>query len=270
MAIEREHGQLFEFGSVQLDPSERLCLRNGQVLPLTPKAFDLLVYLVERHGHLVEKQALMHAMWPDSVVEDANLAYTVSMLRKALDDDADSVSVIQTVPTRGYRFVAPVKVSRRMQADSTSDRRCRRARTASRRDAGRPAYARPPADHPGAPRRTLAARHVLDRRGPGRRSCAGAWILATVEEHDHPGRAATEHRAWNGRKYFRRPKYRSHSRRMAPCWRSWRGRPETRPQLHVRRLDQLTAMPLSGTDGASTPCFLAGWTVAGILCRRRS
>ena len=122
MAIEREHGRIFEFGSVQLDPSERLCLRGGQVLPLTPKAFDLLVYLVERHGHLIEKQALMHAMWPDSVVEDANLAYTVSMLRKALDDDADSASVIQTVPTRGYRFVAPVKTSRRMQADPGTDR----------------------------------------------------------------------------------------------------------------------------------------------------
>jgi DNA-binding winged helix-turn-helix (wHTH) protein/Tol biopolymer transport system component len=122
MATAPEHGRIFEFGPFRLDPSERLCLRNGQPVSLTPKAFDLLVYLVERHGHLVEKQALIHALWPDSVVEEANLAYTVSALRKVLDDGEDGASVIQTVPTRGYRFVAPVKTSRRIQADPATDR----------------------------------------------------------------------------------------------------------------------------------------------------
>ena len=121
MATEPEPGQIFEFGPFRLDPSERLCLRDGQPLSLTPKAFDLLVYLVERHGHLVVKQALMNALWPDSVVEEANLAYTVSALRKVLDDDADGASVIQTVPTRGYRFVAPVKTSRPMQGNPARD-----------------------------------------------------------------------------------------------------------------------------------------------------
>ena len=122
MATAPEHGRIFEFGPFRLDPSERLCLRNGQSVSLTPKAFDLLVYLVERHGHLVEKQALIHALWPDSVVEEANLAYTVSALRKVLDDGEDGASVIQTVPTRGYRFVAPVKTSRRLQANPGTDR----------------------------------------------------------------------------------------------------------------------------------------------------
>jgi eukaryotic-like serine/threonine-protein kinase len=122
MATGPEHGRIFEFGPFRLDPSERLCLRNGQPVSLTPKAFDLLVRLVERHGHLVEKQALIHAVWPDSVVEEANLAYTVSALRKVLDDGEDGASVIQTVPTRGYRFVAPVKTSRRIQADPATDR----------------------------------------------------------------------------------------------------------------------------------------------------
>ena len=162
MATAPEHGRIFEFGPFRLDPSERLCLRNGQSASLTPKAFDLLVYLVERHGHLVEKQALIHALWPDSVVEEANLAYTVSALRKVLDDGEDGASVIQTVPTRGYRFVAPVKTSLRMQADPRSDREADRLRTAAGRYASRAAYARPPAAYPGAPRRY---RHRRGARG---------------------------------------------------------------------------------------------------------
>ena len=77
-------------------------------MPLTPKAFDLLVYLVEHQGRLVEKSTLMAALWPDTIVEEANLAFQISALRKALEDGADGESLIQTVPTRGYRFVAPL------------------------------------------------------------------------------------------------------------------------------------------------------------------
>lgn len=98
----------FLFGPFRLDARERLLLRGGQPVALTPKAFDLLVHLVERPGRLVEKQALMAALWPEAVVEEANLAYTVSALRKALGDGQDGEQFIQTVPTRGYRFVAPV------------------------------------------------------------------------------------------------------------------------------------------------------------------
>ncbi len=100
---------VYEFGSFRLDPAERLLQKDGQPIPLTPKAFDLLVYLAERPGRLVEKQALMSALWPDAVVEEANLAYNISALRKALGDGHDGEHVIQTVPTRGYRFVAPVR-----------------------------------------------------------------------------------------------------------------------------------------------------------------
>ena len=78
---------------------------HGQPISLTPKAFDLLVYLVERHGRLVEKSALMTALWPDTIVEEANLAFQISALRKALGDSED---LIQTVPTKGYRFVGEV------------------------------------------------------------------------------------------------------------------------------------------------------------------
>ena len=96
------------FGAFRLDSSERLLVRAGQPISLTPKAFDLLVYLVERHGRLVTKQELLSAIWPDTFVEEANLTYTVSALRKALGDGQDGELLIQTVPTRGYRFVAPV------------------------------------------------------------------------------------------------------------------------------------------------------------------
>jgi Tol biopolymer transport system component/DNA-binding winged helix-turn-helix (wHTH) protein len=101
----------YEFGPFRLDPAERLLLRDGQAVALTPKAFDLLVYLVEHHGHLVEKQSLMTALWPDTIVEEANLAYNVSALRKALGDGREDGRFIETVPTRGYRFVARVTVS---------------------------------------------------------------------------------------------------------------------------------------------------------------
>ena len=97
-----------EFGPFRLDSAERLLLRAGQPVPVTPKAFDLLVYLVDHAGRLVTKQTLMSALWPDSFVEEANLTFTVSALRKALGDGQDGEQFIQTVPTRGYRFVAPV------------------------------------------------------------------------------------------------------------------------------------------------------------------
>ncbi len=97
-----------DFGSFRLDTAERLLLRAGQHVSLTPKAFDLLVYLVDHAGRLATKQELMNALWPDTFVEESNLVFTVSALRKALGDGQDGEQFIQTVPTRGYRFVARV------------------------------------------------------------------------------------------------------------------------------------------------------------------
>ena len=99
----------YQFGAFRLDPAERLLLRGGQPVSLTPKAFDLLIYLVEHHGRLVEKSTLMSALWPDTIVEEANLAFQISALRKALDDGGKGETLIQTVPTKGYRFVGVVK-----------------------------------------------------------------------------------------------------------------------------------------------------------------
>src|SRR5687767_10446584 len=105
-------GTVYEFGPFRLDPGERLLLRHSQPVAITPKAFDLLVYLVQRPGRLADKHALMAALWPDAVVEEANLSYNVSALRKALGDGHDAEQMIQTVPTKGYRLVAAVHETR--------------------------------------------------------------------------------------------------------------------------------------------------------------
>ena len=103
--------QVFTFGEFTLSPKERLFLRGQQPVPLTAKAFDILVALVRRSGHLVTKDDLLREVWPGTFVEEVNLTVHISGLRKVLDRDAKVASVIQTVPTHGYRFVAPVTMT---------------------------------------------------------------------------------------------------------------------------------------------------------------
>ena len=102
------NGEIFQFGGFVLVPSERLLMRNGEALPLTPKAFDLLVALVRRSGHLVSKDELLQEVWPGRFVEEVNLSVNVSTVRKALGRNPDGTTLIQTVSKSGYRFVAPV------------------------------------------------------------------------------------------------------------------------------------------------------------------
>jgi DNA-binding winged helix-turn-helix (wHTH) protein/TolB-like protein len=102
-------GRKFEFDEFLLDAKENVLLRGGRPLPVTPKAFRLLLVLVENHGHLVEKDTLMNTVWADSFVEEANLPFTIGLLRKALNDNAQNPHFIETVPKRGYRFIADVK-----------------------------------------------------------------------------------------------------------------------------------------------------------------
>jgi Tol biopolymer transport system component/DNA-binding winged helix-turn-helix (wHTH) protein len=97
---------IYKFGHFRLDVAERLLLRDGEVVPLQPKVFDLLLALVARHGRLVEKEELMTAVWPDTFVEEANIASNISILRKILSENGERL--IETVPKRGYRFVAEV------------------------------------------------------------------------------------------------------------------------------------------------------------------
>jgi TolB-like protein/DNA-binding winged helix-turn-helix (wHTH) protein/Flp pilus assembly protein TadD len=98
----------YEFREFLLDPANKLLLRNGIPVSLTPKIFDTLALLVERPGQLIEKDEFMRLLWPETFVEDAALAENVSRLRRALGD-AESQRIIATVPKRGYRFIAEVR-----------------------------------------------------------------------------------------------------------------------------------------------------------------
>ena len=103
-------GDSYEFGPFRLDPAERVLTKNGDPLPLTPKAFDILHLLVRNAGHLLEKNHLMDAIWPDAFVEEKTLAQNIFTLRRTLGLDRDGRQYIETVPKRGYRFRASVAV----------------------------------------------------------------------------------------------------------------------------------------------------------------
>src|SRR5580658_1332697 len=100
---------LYEFGPFVLDPSERLLLHGAARMELPPRAFDTLFVLVENNGRLLEKDALMRIVWRDTVVEENNLSQVVYLLRKALRDGEEGSRYIETVPKRGYRFIATVR-----------------------------------------------------------------------------------------------------------------------------------------------------------------
>ena len=99
----------YEFGNHILDVAERVLTRDGQPIPLTPKATDVLVILLQNAGQLVEKDELINEVWPDAFVEEANLTQNIFLLRRTLQDDGNGPKLIETVARRGYRFVAPVK-----------------------------------------------------------------------------------------------------------------------------------------------------------------
>ncbi|MGH9841657.1 MAG: winged helix-turn-helix domain-containing protein [Blastocatellia bacterium] len=99
----------YDFGPFRIDRAERVLIRDGQPLTITPKAFDLLLALVERRGHVVEKEELMGAVWPEIVVEESNLTHHISVLRKVLGENAGERPYIETIPRRGYRFLAEVE-----------------------------------------------------------------------------------------------------------------------------------------------------------------
>ena len=100
--------QFYTFDGFKVDASERLLFRDNREVPLTPKVFDTLLVLLENSSHVLTKKELMEQVWPDSFVEENNLAQNISILRKALGEGKDGEHYIQTVPKRGYRFVADV------------------------------------------------------------------------------------------------------------------------------------------------------------------
>jgi len=99
----------YEFGPFCLNPAEQTLLREGRPIPLRPKVFDILVVLIENHGHLVEKEKLMNSVWTEQFVEEGNLNKNISMLRRVLAEGDSGHKYIETVPKRGYRFVADVR-----------------------------------------------------------------------------------------------------------------------------------------------------------------
>jgi len=103
---------LYNFGPFFLDPSERRLLHGGKPVALTPKCFDLLVILVENSGHLLGKDELLEKLWPGQFVEEVNLSFNISSLRKALGEGQRNRQFIETVPKKGFRFVAPVEEHR--------------------------------------------------------------------------------------------------------------------------------------------------------------
>lgn len=100
--------RLYRFGPFQLDIAEQVLLRDGQSLPLKPKVFDVLAVLVENSGRVVCKDELMKQVWADSFVEEGNLSVSIFEIRKALGGRKNGHRYIETVPRRGYRFVASV------------------------------------------------------------------------------------------------------------------------------------------------------------------
>ena len=111
----------YKFDDFTLDVSQRVLLRDGHREPLPPKAFDLLLTLVQRRGEIVDKETVMKEVWPDTFVEEANLGYNVHVLRRTLGAKTGSRSeYIETVPKRGYRFVPSVTEAREDDTDRSN------------------------------------------------------------------------------------------------------------------------------------------------------
>jgi eukaryotic-like serine/threonine-protein kinase len=162
-----------EFGPFSIDLAERLLRRDGQPVPLTPKAFDVLAALLEQPGRLIAKEELLQKVWPDTFVEESNLAYNVFALRKALGDTADNGQYIETVAKRGYRFTAPVTPSLPGTGGTTSPET---AGGAPLLEAALPGSGfNPSGEVPRLPPASEVAKHV-----PGRLLRATAWFGAGV------------------------------------------------------------------------------------------
>src|SRR5436305_15306011 len=101
--------QIYEFGPLRLIVNKRLLLKGDMPVPLTSKAFDTLLALIEHGGEVLEKDSLLNKIWPDTIVEEKNLTISISTLRKALGEIPSEHQFIVTVPGRAYKFVATVR-----------------------------------------------------------------------------------------------------------------------------------------------------------------
>ncbi len=107
----------YEFGEFRVDAVKRLLLRGGgEIVPLTPKVFDLLLYLVRNNERTIEKDELMREIWTDTIVEESNLSQNISILRRILGEKRGEHQFIVTVPGHGYKFVASVSPKSKVQS----------------------------------------------------------------------------------------------------------------------------------------------------------
>jgi len=113
-----DRAAVYEFGGYRLDPRARVLSLRDRPIALAPKSFDLLLLLVERRGRVVARDELIRELWPDTVVEEANVTFQVSTVRKALGEDGSKW--IETVPKHGYRFSGPVR-QMRPEENSTAE-----------------------------------------------------------------------------------------------------------------------------------------------------
>src|SRR5215470_1484449 len=103
-------GQIYAFGRFRVDAGKRLLMSGNEIVMLPPKAFDTLLTLIENNGSVLSKEDLLRMVWPDEFVEENNLAQNISKIRRVLEDGPDEVKYIETIPKRGYRFVANIEV----------------------------------------------------------------------------------------------------------------------------------------------------------------
>lgn len=106
----KDSKHFYEFGPFRLDPVERQLRHDGEVVPLTPKAFEVLLLLVRNSQHVLKKEEVLAEVWKDSFVEEKNLTDNISILRKTLGDDPRRPTFIETVTRHGYRFLADVRL----------------------------------------------------------------------------------------------------------------------------------------------------------------
>jgi TolB-like protein/DNA-binding winged helix-turn-helix (wHTH) protein len=149
---------MYDFGPFRLDPKNKLLLRDGSSVPLTPKTFDALLLLVERSGRLIEKEEFQRLLWPDTFVEEGMLAWNISRLRKKLGETRSQRQFIETVPKRGYRFIAAVKLVVAANGPGAPN-------------GGGLANS----DGPDAAA-SMAPKHGREERPPGARSKTAAWV----------------------------------------------------------------------------------------------
>ena len=107
---------LYEFGPFRLDVRRRTLAREERAIALAPKTFELLVLMVRNSGRALSKQELMTALWPDTFVEETNLSFQISTLRKALGEAG--ATFIETVPKHGYRFGSQVSAVAEPEAEA--------------------------------------------------------------------------------------------------------------------------------------------------------